>query len=200
MANGGKNNGKGVDRDVPGDSPPFTVEQLQQLIAGLRLLTEQEEDRQLWAAVDNSSAQHVHARLSAGPSAPRRPLPNVHLAQEVQNQDGPAPTRRSTPHIEAPQPTPPTAGRTMAPTPGGGCHAPCANCCGGTVADGGDSTGVRWYCVTRGRAVGVFAGWPNASPLVIGVPNSVYQRFPTFSSALAAFLEAAANGTVFVVL
>lgn len=29
----------------------------------------------------------------------------------------------------------------------------------GVGPEGGECNGVRWYCVTRGRAVGVFAGW-----------------------------------------
>lgn len=40
---------------------------------------------------------------------------------------------------------------------------------------------------------------PNVSPLVTGVPGAIYQRFPSFAVALAAFLDAAANGTVAIV-
>ena len=29
----------------------------------------------------------------------------------------------------------------------------------GVGPEGGECAGVRWYCVTRGRAVGVFTGW-----------------------------------------
>lgn len=29
----------------------------------------------------------------------------------------------------------------------------------GVGPEGGECAGVRWYCITRGRAVGVFAGW-----------------------------------------
>ncbi|KZT12200.1 uncharacterized protein LAESUDRAFT_710641 [Laetiporus sulphureus 93-53] len=57
----------------------------------------------------------------------------------------------------------------------------------------------RWYCIVRGRAVGVFAGWPNTSPLVTNVPGSLFQRYPTFNAALNAFIEASANGHVIII-
>ncbi|KZS99508.1 uncharacterized protein LAESUDRAFT_718634 [Laetiporus sulphureus 93-53] len=57
----------------------------------------------------------------------------------------------------------------------------------------------RWYCISRGRAVGVFSGWPNTSPLVTGIPGAIFQRYPTFTAALMAFMEAAANGHVAII-
>ncbi|KAH9917219.1 uncharacterized protein B0H18DRAFT_1123742 [Fomitopsis serialis] len=57
----------------------------------------------------------------------------------------------------------------------------------------------RYYTVTRGKAVGVFTDWTAVSPLVIGVPCSVFSRYATFRNALAAFEDAAASGTVAII-
>ncbi|OBZ69292.1 hypothetical protein A0H81_10929 [Grifola frondosa] len=60
------------------------------------------------------------------------------------------------------------------------------------------STAERWYAVIRGRAVGVFEGWHNVSPLVTGVSYAIYQRYSSRSAAQAAFDAAEAAGTVAV--
>ncbi|EPT05396.1 hypothetical protein FOMPIDRAFT_1044731 [Fomitopsis schrenkii] len=80
---------------------------------------------------------------------------------------------------------------------GGGGIPSCGNCGYGVEGHG---TGVRYYCITRGRAVGVVVGWINVSPLVTGVPYAAQQRYPTFALALAAFHEATERGQVHLVL
>ncbi|KZS99511.1 uncharacterized protein LAESUDRAFT_765449 [Laetiporus sulphureus 93-53] len=74
-------------------------------------------------------------------------------------------------------------------------------------SDDGDDGGccvhqlsTHWYCISWSRAVGVFAGWPNTSPLVTGVPGAIFQHYLSFTTALTAFLEAAANGQVGIIL
>lgn len=66
-----------------------------------------------------------------------------------------------------------------------------------------DDTSARWYIVTAGLRVGVFAHWyvsfpyhsistealphrSNTAPLVVGVPGAVYIRCPTRAAALEA--------------
>ncbi|KAK0453022.1 uncharacterized protein EV420DRAFT_1482013 [Desarmillaria tabescens] len=53
-----------------------------------------------------------------------------------------------------------------------------------------------WYTVSKGRAVGVFKGWANVTPLVTGVGRSCYFRHPTQAAAQAAFNEAVVGGSV----
>ncbi|KAH9919304.1 uncharacterized protein B0H18DRAFT_1122563 [Fomitopsis serialis] len=199
MANG-KDTGKDVTTNPSTPAPVISVEQLQLLIAQLRVFAEQEEDRQIWEAVDMPARGEQRSDQTASDRAHQEPT------------DGKGPP----PHIAAPQPTALAAGCGVGgsgsggpisggfPSGGGGGgggsggNRPSCGC--GVGVGGGGESGVRWYCVTRGRAVGVFVGWPNVSPLVIGVPNSVYQRYPMFAVALAAFVEATANGTVFLIL
>ena len=40
----------------------------------------------------------------------------------------------------------------------------------------------------------------NVSPLVTGVPNAIFAWYPSFGSALDAFLDASASGHIFIVL
>ncbi|KAH7902898.1 hypothetical protein BJ138DRAFT_1120968 [Hygrophoropsis aurantiaca] len=57
----------------------------------------------------------------------------------------------------------------------------------------------RWYVVTVGRDVGVFQGWHNVHPLVIGVPGACFTRYSTQTGAEQAFDEAVNEGAVTVV-
>ncbi|KAF4586549.1 hypothetical protein EYR38_010828 [Pleurotus pulmonarius] len=52
----------------------------------------------------------------------------------------------------------------------------------------------RWYVVIVGLQVGVFRGWTNAAPLVLGVTGSIYNREPTRETAISSFNAAAALG------
>ncbi|KAH9906092.1 uncharacterized protein B0H18DRAFT_1132033 [Fomitopsis serialis] len=213
MANSDKDS-KDINVNPATPAPVVSVEQLQLLIAQLRVFAEQEEDRQIWEAVD----MPTRGEPRGGQTASDR------THQEHADGKGPPP------HIAAPQPTALAAGcgvgghgvgghgvgghsggGPISGGPGGGFPSGGGGGCGGSGGtrpscgcgpgvDGGSESGVRWYCVTRGRAVGVFAGWPNVSPLVTGVPNAVFQRYPTFAVALAAFVEATTNGTVFLFL
>ncbi|KAH6884057.1 hypothetical protein BKA70DRAFT_1446156 [Coprinopsis sp. MPI-PUGE-AT-0042] len=58
--------------------------------------------------------------------------------------------------------------------------------------------GARVYCVTAGREVGVFVGWPRVKPLVSGVSNLCHQRYPSIASAQEAFDDALDRGEVTV--
>ncbi|KAF6755229.1 hypothetical protein DFP72DRAFT_1067937 [Ephemerocybe angulata] len=55
-----------------------------------------------------------------------------------------------------------------------------------------------WYCVTAGRQVGIFQGWPTVQPLVIGVRGSCFKKYSSEADALTAFERATAAGTVVV--
>ncbi|KAF9489125.1 hypothetical protein BDN71DRAFT_1512423 [Pleurotus eryngii] len=57
---------------------------------------------------------------------------------------------------------------------------------------GGSSSHRRWYVVIVGLQVGVFHGWTNAAPLVLGVTGSIYNCEPTHEIAITAFNTAAA--------
>jgi hypothetical protein len=54
----------------------------------------------------------------------------------------------------------------------------------------------RWYIITVGAEVGVFRGWANVGPLVLGHPQSVYQRVESRDTGIALFNEALNNGAV----
>ncbi|KAF4588913.1 hypothetical protein EYR40_010468 [Pleurotus pulmonarius] len=54
----------------------------------------------------------------------------------------------------------------------------------------------RWYVVIVRLQVGVFRGWTNTAPLVLGVAGSIYNREPTREAAIFAFNAAAAIGQV----
>ncbi|KAF4593593.1 hypothetical protein EYR40_008380 [Pleurotus pulmonarius] len=58
----------------------------------------------------------------------------------------------------------------------------------------------RWYLVTVGRTVGVFQGWQNVAPLVVGVRGSVFNRQPSQQAGLLRFNEARAANLVRVVV
>ncbi|KAF9525847.1 hypothetical protein CPB83DRAFT_896736 [Crepidotus variabilis] len=54
----------------------------------------------------------------------------------------------------------------------------------------------RWYTIVRGRQVGVFNDWTVVSPNVSGVANASHQRYPSWSSAVDAFLNAEQHGFI----
>ncbi|KAG1809743.1 hypothetical protein EV424DRAFT_1542933 [Suillus variegatus] len=60
----------------------------------------------------------------------------------------------------------------------------------------GTSTSTRWYVVTVGRETGVFQGWHNVHPHVIGVPGACYGRHSSLAAAQTAYSEAINDGGV----
>ncbi|KAH9918025.1 uncharacterized protein B0H18DRAFT_1123295 [Fomitopsis serialis] len=191
------NKGKNVDNPPPDSEPRFTLNQLQQLLDALSLVQEQEEERQMWRDVDNENHPTVSAPLpsssaagnsSQGGCGAAAAPGSVPLARPAQSTAGNSGAGRGT--------LPAAAGSDEhTGTNFGNHHRPIED------AESGGSVGtVRWYCITRGQAVGIFRDWMLVAPLVIGVPNAVFQRYPTFSAALAAFMRAASNGTVAVIM
>ncbi|KAG6809669.1 hypothetical protein H0H92_015234 [Tricholoma furcatifolium] len=54
----------------------------------------------------------------------------------------------------------------------------------------------RWYCVTRGTAIGVIPHWENVGPHVQGVSNASFARYPSRALAEEAFARAVLRGNV----
>ncbi|TBU36308.1 hypothetical protein BD309DRAFT_985031 [Dichomitus squalens] len=54
----------------------------------------------------------------------------------------------------------------------------------------------KWYVVTVGRKVGVFAEWVDVAPHVNGVNHAVYKKFPSCAEAVDVYEEAKGNGEV----
>ncbi|KAG6870807.1 hypothetical protein C0992_012398 [Termitomyces sp. T32_za158] len=65
-----------------------------------------------------------------------------------------------------------------------------------SILDIDDDPSIRWYCVTQGRAVGVFAHWVTVAPMVVGVRGACYSRFASCTQALTAFARARAAGAI----
>ncbi|KAK0213553.1 hypothetical protein IW262DRAFT_1466861 [Armillaria fumosa] len=59
--------------------------------------------------------------------------------------------------------------------------------------------GLPWYTVTAGYEVGVFQGWDQVAPLVLGVSGTVYQRQPSRAYAHAHFTTARSRGDVWII-
>ncbi|KAF5377893.1 hypothetical protein D9615_006808 [Tricholomella constricta] len=59
-----------------------------------------------------------------------------------------------------------------------------------------DVPGRRWYVVTKGREVGVFAGWYATAPLVVSVSGACYACANSRSQAIADFAAALNAGLV----
>ncbi|KAF8068718.1 hypothetical protein FPV67DRAFT_1448606 [Lyophyllum atratum] len=57
-----------------------------------------------------------------------------------------------------------------------------------------DDPNTRWYYVTRGREIGVFAGWHRVAPLVVCVPGSCFARTKTRAEAVKIFAKAFNSG------
>ncbi|KAF8069150.1 hypothetical protein FPV67DRAFT_1762076 [Lyophyllum atratum] len=62
-----------------------------------------------------------------------------------------------------------------------------------------DDPNTRWYYITRGREIGVFAGWHKVAPLVMSVPGSCFARTKTRTDAVKIFTKAFNSGDVAVV-
>ncbi|KAK0493096.1 hypothetical protein EDD18DRAFT_1108314 [Armillaria luteobubalina] len=56
-----------------------------------------------------------------------------------------------------------------------------------------------WYTVTAGYEVGVFQGWDQVAPLVLGASGAVYQHQPSRAYARAHFATARSRGDVWVI-
>ncbi|KAF7431000.1 hypothetical protein PC9H_006715 [Pleurotus ostreatus] len=51
-----------------------------------------------------------------------------------------------------------------------------------------------FYMITRGREVGIFAGWDITSPLVTGVPGAVFRAVPSIAAAQTRMVSVIASG------
>ncbi|KAH9913410.1 uncharacterized protein B0H18DRAFT_1126273 [Fomitopsis serialis] len=199
--------GKGVDKPASDGEQRFTLNQLQQLLEAMHLVSEQEAERQMWQDVEDDSHPMVSGPFPSSESS------TSSAAGSSSQAGGGAPAAASPASVPLARPAFPGsssacrrgAGRGTLPTAvgnnehtGGHCgnfHRPIEE----TEPRGNVGT-VRWYCITRGQAVGIFRDWMLVAPLVIGVPNAVFQRYPTFGAALAAFMRAAENGNVAVIM
>ncbi|KAH9831677.1 uncharacterized protein C8Q71DRAFT_861683 [Rhodofomes roseus] len=110
----------------------------------------------------------------APPIVRRRPAPPVTTAPAVY-------------HIPVAPPVPVANGAQVP-------HAPAAPYT--PIIDEFDPTVDTWYVVFRGRRVGVFANWDQASVYVNRVSGAAHKGFPTFRMALERFRGAEARGTV----
>ncbi|KAH9829179.1 uncharacterized protein C8Q71DRAFT_863520 [Rhodofomes roseus] len=208
------NDGKKVAKSASDGEQRFTLQQLQQVMEALRLVTEQESaERQIWRDVEASSPPTTSA------PQPSTSAGNVTRAGGGSGGTAPDPAPPAPPSSPAVRITTGATGhrgaaRSMVHTAvgneerGGGTCDTCGGNCGGAVyhravedIDPGEAAGgIRWYSITRGQAVGVFRDWMTVAPLVTGVPNAVFQRHPTYGAALAAFMRAANNGNVAIIL
>ncbi|KAF7426458.1 hypothetical protein PC9H_008827 [Pleurotus ostreatus] len=116
---------------------------------------------------------------------------------------GPGPATVPAPAGGAPAP----AGPGPATVPAGGAPAPAVpGPAGGAPAPAPGQyhsldvdPSLRWYLVTVGHAVGVFQGWENVAPLVLGARGAIFNRQPNQEAALSRFNEARTLGLVRVV-
>ncbi|KAG6826214.1 hypothetical protein H0H92_000693 [Tricholoma furcatifolium] len=93
----------------------------------------------------------------------------------------------------------PPAAAVVPPTPPAAAAGSTASTEAVDGSDDDDDPLVRWYCITRGRCVGVFARWETVAPLVLGVPNACFARHASRQSTYASFLTAHNQGHVAVV-
>jgi hypothetical protein len=68
-----------------------------------------------------------------------------------------------------------------------------------TIMDPEPGHSSKWYLVTVGVAVGVFRGWSNVGPLVLGYPQSVYCRVESRNEGIRLLNEAMDKGTVRII-
>ncbi|KAK0228035.1 hypothetical protein IW262DRAFT_1455231 [Armillaria fumosa] len=59
--------------------------------------------------------------------------------------------------------------------------------------------GLPWYMVMARYEVGVFQGWDQVAPLVLGVSSAVYQRQPSRAYAHAHFATARSHGDIWII-
>ncbi|TFY53687.1 hypothetical protein EVJ58_g9313 [Rhodofomes roseus] len=241
--------GKNVDRSAPDGEQRFSLDQLQQLLEALRLVSEQEAERQMWRDVEDPS-HPMTSDLPASGSGGNPPGaatvaqggPSGHVlgagaATVAQGghssralgagtvaqggHSGCAGPADFAPPVRPPSPAPwvPSGHQGTSRVPAapviagngsgntgvglcGGCH--CGNCGGhdrhAEDVGPGSSTGkLRWYSITKGKAIGVFCDWAIVGPLVLNVPGAMYSRYPTFSAALMSFMGAVDRGHVGII-
>ncbi|KAF9493247.1 hypothetical protein BDN71DRAFT_1432602 [Pleurotus eryngii] len=112
------------------------------------------------------------------------------------------------PAAQTPAAQAPAANQAMAPI------VPVSNvpAAGSASAESSDDPGVadnlqpssssahqHWYVMIVSAQVGVFHGWTNAAPLVLGVASSIYNWEPTCKAAIVAFNAATAIDQVHLV-
>ncbi|KAH9830537.1 uncharacterized protein C8Q71DRAFT_862543 [Rhodofomes roseus] len=87
----------------------------------------------------------------------------------------------------------------------GRCGGCCDNCgCYNRASEdadpGNNAGGLRWYCITKGKAIGVFPDWAMVGPLTLNVSGSLQRRHATFGAALTSFINAVNRGDVAVIM
>ncbi|KAH9840980.1 uncharacterized protein C8Q71DRAFT_721410 [Rhodofomes roseus] len=223
--------GKNVDRSAPDSEQRFSLDQLQQLLEALRLVSEQEAERQMWRDVDDPShpmtsdlpasgsggnppgagtvtqggpSSHAPGAGALAPGGPSGHTPGAGTVAQGGHSGrapgtvaqgghsgcaGPAdfapPVRPPSPAPRVPSgpqgtsrvPAAPVIGNGSGNTGVGLCGGCCGNCGGydryAEDVGPGSSTGkLRWYSITKGKAIGVFCDWAIVGPLVLNVPDS----------------------------
>ncbi|KAK0493510.1 hypothetical protein EDD18DRAFT_1107897 [Armillaria luteobubalina] len=149
----------------------INIDQVSTLLAGLGLLPSTNSGTIQRDGRNNSLIESSERSSSSG------------AATATQN-DGVPPALASTPDSAVPTAVPQDA--PSVPAAGSSVDA------AATATTGPDGP---WYSIIKGRAVGVFRGWQNVTPLVTGVSRSCYLRHPTQAAAQAAFKEAIMSGS-----
>ncbi|TFY57776.1 hypothetical protein EVJ58_g6819 [Rhodofomes roseus] len=202
--------GKNVDRSAPDSEQRFSLDQLQQLLEALRLVSEQEAERQMWREVEDPS-HPMTSGLPASGSGGNAPGAGA-VAQGGHSgctdpSDFAPPSR--VPAAPGPQgtsrvPAAPVIGHSNGNTDVGHCGGCCGNCGGydphaEDVGPGSSAGKLRWYSITKGKAIGIFCDWAIVGPLVLNVPGAMYSRYPTFGAALVSFMGAVDRGHVGII-
>ncbi|KAG6825486.1 hypothetical protein H0H92_003579, partial [Tricholoma furcatifolium] len=141
----------------------------------------------LVAAVPASSVPAPPAASVAAVPAPSVPAPPAASVVAVPAPSAPAPTAASVTAVPA-QTTP------AAPVPPDSDSDSESDNEGAIFVDHDPRT--RWYCVTRGTAIGVIPHWDNVGPHVQGVSNASFARYPSRALAEQAFARAVLAGNV----
>ncbi|KAK0239005.1 hypothetical protein EDD85DRAFT_951217 [Armillaria nabsnona] len=193
----------------------INVEQVTALLAALGLSSTNSEDTTVRDAHGNTSAESVQGPLHsfycyncAFPNViPVDAIPtlvavancqnNATSTSQSENTGSTLPAAQTHSIPPAPAPTPNNTVPTAVPQFMAAQGAPATPAAGPSVAaattSGPDGP---WYVISKGRAVGVFRGWQNVTPLVTGVSCAAYFRCPTQAAAQAAFNEAIIGGSV----
>ncbi|PBK62774.1 hypothetical protein ARMSODRAFT_1024546 [Armillaria solidipes] len=185
----------------------INVEQVTALLAALGLSSTSGENAALHDTHGNASAESIQGPLHsfycyncAFPNA----IPTLVAIANRQsntsqsgNTDSTAPATQTHGNPPAPAPTPNNAVPAAVPQSMAAQGAPTASAAGPSVA-ATTTTGPDgpWYIVSKGRAVGVFRGWQNVTPLVTGISRACYFCCPTQAATQAAFNEAIIGGSV----
>ncbi|KAG2369305.1 hypothetical protein BDR07DRAFT_1477310 [Suillus spraguei] len=64
------------------------------------------------------------------------------------------------------------------------------------LASQSSTVSTHWYSVTVGHETGVFRGWHNVHPHVIGISGACFKHYSSYAAAEAAYLEAIKDGGV----